>query len=183
MHVKLHMNPGSWEVSNTGGTDTIYKLNGYSWSLNMFHGYEEYTAMWDRYRLNKIVVKFWWGCDSHPRMPQTDPTPTHDADNNRPYVFTCKDYDTIGSPPSVNNIWENSTCVRHLAKVFSVKLTPSIILESATLRLPKWKQWIDCVKPDLLMGSIQSAIAQPPHMGRNTLFFQSTGYFSFASRI
>ena len=161
----------------------VYQLNAHTWALNMFHGYQEYTAMWDRYRLNKVVVKFWWGCDQHPRMPQTDATEAHDADNNRPVVYTCKDYDTLGSPPSVNNIWENSTCVRHLAKVFSVKLTPSIILESTTLRLPKWKQWIDCTKPDLLMGAIQTAIGQPPHMGRNTLFWQASGYYSFASRI
>lgn len=183
MHVKLYMNPGEMVVHHVTGETWEYNLAGHSWSLGMFHGHQEYQAMWDRYRCNKVVVKFWWGCTNHPRMPQTDETVQHDASNNRPVVYTCKDYDTLGAPPSVNNIWENATCKRHLGQKFTVMLTPSIILESATLRLPKWKQWIDCTKPDLLLGGIQVAVGKPPHMGRNTLFYQATGYFSFAGRI
>lgn len=117
---------------------------GAQYQLNVVQNYTEFTALFDMYRINKIVVKF---------VPRT--TAASMGDNQVGENYTCVDYNDATAPLTVNEILERDTASRTRANVTHTRVfTPAVACPAyrtgiSSGYVPKWKQWLDCSYVDV----------------------------------
>jgi hypothetical protein len=163
-------NTGKQEVETTTTAWKEYMLS-HNPHLNQYVGYDKWTNIYDRYRCNKVVYKFWWGKTMFDQAYA----------GAKPVIWTCYDYDDATLPTDVMTVAKYANSKRHIATTFSCVWKPAITVDTGVLNMPKWKQWIDCTKPAIEQHGLKMGI-EVPGMTKNTLNWQAYGYFSFAGR-
>jgi hypothetical protein len=96
------------------------------------------TAMYDYYRINKVVVKL------IPRF--TDANLTGSTDRAVPQVYSVIDYDGGSSTLTQDQLLQHQTVrITRGQKSHKRVFTPAILnsVDNATNGVPKWKQWLD----------------------------------------
>lgn len=130
----------------------------YNFYMSLLPNWGEFAALFDRYRINKVVLRL---------IPQITSSVRDYADNanltgagtnigRNPRVLSVVDYDDSSVPASANIIREYSKCrvdmvVRQKPIVY--KITPALLTEAyegvaSTAYMPKWKQWVDFADVD-----------------------------------
>lgn len=102
----------------------------------------DFTNLYDQYRVNKLVLKFYL---------KVDPGAQAAASANVPRLYWYRDVDDSNSPGDLNEIRENATAkvaVLSLTRPVTVVLRPNVLntVYSSALASnyqPKWKQWLD----------------------------------------
>lgn len=123
-------------------------LNGQNFLLNGVPNASEFANLYDLYRINKIVMKFYLDIDP---SAQTANTAYY------PKLFTVVDHDDSNVPASLNELREHANCklrVLSPTRPVSVVWTPSVLAimfrtAVASTYSPKYKQWIDMANQDV----------------------------------
>ena len=115
-----------------------FQLNGIGQVINA----TEFTALYDQYRVNKLVLKFYL---------KIDPSAQTATTSNIPRLYWYRDYDDGAVPLDLNEIRENSKSkvkVLSLYKPVTIVITPNtlqVLYQSAVSSnyKPVFKQWLD----------------------------------------
>lgn len=129
------------QITAAAGVNTP---NGLVFTLDSVTNYTEFSALFDSYRINKVVVKF---------VPRT--TDNGQGANERGNVYSVVDYNDNTALASVAAALERDTCRRTVAtRVHTRVLRPACA--SATYKsvtswgyAPTWKRWIDMSDPQV----------------------------------
>lgn len=140
-------NPERWDISGASG------LGGMTFSLSDILGYSEFEALYDRYMITCVVLRF--RLINNPDSNQYLNTNNHgygapNTTNWFPRLFTCPDYDD-NSAESVATLRERAkTKMRVLRpnQYFKIVVKPACTVQTYYTATgagyaPKWKQWID----------------------------------------
>lgn len=138
-YFKRHYSPGSFAIPNAAGTGAQVE-----WKLNEVVGYGEFTALFDSYRINKIVIKF---------IPEINQMNTGLAAGTAivPLFYSAIDYDSGSAPTSAAEVQEYASCKavpcnkpftrvvvpRTASPIYRAGVTAAYMMNPA-------RQWIDC---------------------------------------
>lgn len=135
-------NPERWDVTSTSG------LGGMTFSLSDVLGYSEFEALYDRYMITCVVLRF--RLINNPDATWTLNGAPQALSNWFPRLFICPDYDD-NSAESVATLRERAkTKMRVLRpnQYFKIVVKPALTVQTYYTTTgagyaPKWKQWVD----------------------------------------
>lgn len=159
----------------TGATSDV--LGAYAFSFNTLPNYTEYTALFDQYRVNKIVVKF---------VPDHDTSDVNNTASSLSQFHTILDFNDSSAPASLASMFEYDTWkMTRGGRTHVRKWTPSILVgandSTIAASLPKFKQWISCDQPDLYLYGLKYCLAAQQRAGDINMTPYITFYFSCKS--
>lgn len=117
----------------------------------------DFSNLYDQYRLNYIVYKFWLKIDP---SSQTASTASY------PKLYWYRDYDDGAPPSNLNEIRENQKCkmaVMYPNRPVSVKWKPNVLgalyqSAIATQYSPKFSQWLSMATTNTIHYGVKLAI-------------------------
>lgn len=133
----------------TGNVAYSPYLNAYSGqqiNLAAVQGTSDFQNLYDQYRINYIVIKFWL---------RIDPSAQTAASASFPKLYWYRDYDDESTPASLNEIRENGRCkiaVMNPNRPVTIKFRPNSLntvyagVATSTYK-PVWRQWLDVAVP------------------------------------
>lgn len=121
-------------------------LAAYNVSLNQLINSSDFTALYDHYKINFVVVKFWF---------RNDPGAQTASSSTYPKLYWYRDQDDDTAPGSLNEIRENNrsrVAVMNPNRPVTIKYKPNtlqVIYDSAVSSnyRPVWNAWLDCAVP------------------------------------
>lgn len=134
-------------LTNLGSSGVVNRA--YFFSFSMLPNVSEFTTLFDRYRINKVVIKFVPGYSN-----------TVATSNPRCQFITAVDYDDASLVTSTNNLLEYDTKRIHdVNRIVVRKFTPACAQitgltqnvstkDVSTRSRPAWKVWLDCANDD-----------------------------------
>lgn len=158
-----------------------YVSNSYTTSLSDLNNYSEWTNLYDRFRINKVVYRYWWGHNTHPL--QANATATQNASTQICPVWTCRDYDS-NDTVSFNQMVSYRNCKVHYGSRFSVAYKPATLnAEAGTVTTYNnkvcWNQWVDLAYPGTSHYGHKTVIYVPAGTEDQTLYFIVYAYVTF----
>lgn len=132
-----------------GNAAYIPYTNATGVTFNQLINSTEFTSLYDQYRINYVVDKYWL---------KIDPSAQAAASASFPKMYICRDLDDGAVPANLNELRERNNCVvkvmnpnRPVVYKFKPNVLDSIYRTGITdgSSTPKWKVWIDCSLPDL----------------------------------
>lgn len=161
-----------------------YVSNSYTTSLSSLNNYAEWTNVFDRFRINKVVYKYWWGHNSHP-LQATASAAANSTTQICP-VWTCCDYDSNNTINYTQIVSYRNSKV-HFGPTFTVAYKPATLnaeAGSVTTYNNKiaWNQWVDCGYPDTSHYGHKTVIYTPAGTEDQTLYFVVYAYVTFAGQ-
>lgn len=114
----------------------------YTFKLTDLPNYQEFTNLFDRYRINKVTVTI------IPNWTANDANPITTTERVNPCIYSLIDYTEDGLPTSLNDMFEDTQCkVTRGAKVHSRTFRPAILQQAfkstiTTGYQPAWGKWI-----------------------------------------
>jgi len=153
-HFKNHKFIKNWLSIDLNGTDQGFN---YNFTLSDLVNTAEYTALYDRYRINYVVMKLIPRYNTNlilvQGLAQTTPSTTNNlatANYGLPEIMTAIDYDSATTPASINDIMEYRTYKRTLGTKEHIRsLKPRLLVDSSNIGVSMAKKWIDCDKPNV----------------------------------
>lgn len=154
----------------------------YQFRLMDLPNYTEYTALYDQYRINKIVLKL---------IPKyTESTVQAGATTNNAImqqVHSAIDYDDLSYPTGISQLCEFQTHkMTRGNQVHTRVLVPQCQINVGNLgaAAPKAKQWLDCDQPGLSHRGVKVFIPNPTP-ANTTVYYdvEMTYYVSFKAVI
>lgn len=126
----------------TGNAAYTPYVNTYVFSLSQLAAVGDFSNLYDQYRINYIVCKFWL---------KIDPGAQAAASASYPRFFWYRDLDDSAAPSNLNEMRENAKCkcvVMHPNRPVTVAFKPNILAQMfnngvTTQYAPKFNQWID----------------------------------------
>lgn len=122
-------------------------VEAYTTIFNDIRGSADFVAMFDMYRINKIVYKF---------QLYTDPSAQTAVNSVWPTLYWAIDHDSATTPANINELRERGNCKsRQLSPHRPVKVIfrpacQSLIFRGVTSAYaPKYKQWLDMASGDV----------------------------------
>lgn len=143
VHAFKRMTPVS---TISGNAAYVPYLNAYNVSLNQLISSSEFTALYDHYKINFVVVKFWF---------RNDPGAQLATASTYPKLYWYRDQDDDTAPGSLNEIRENCrsrVAVLNPNRPVVIKYKPNTLqviydgLTTSNYR-PIWNAWLDCAVP------------------------------------
>jgi len=134
---KYHFKRGADLISYTGSGAALYA--GWTFALASVINPVEFTALFDQYRINAILVKFHYRLDPGAAV--------YGIGASYPRLYTVKDYDDATAPTTVSELREYSKCklsILNPNKPLMFKIKPCVKNSVGLNSTPKWKQWLDC---------------------------------------
>lgn len=136
-------------TATSGGATKIFGAS--SFSLDTIDGYGELTALYDQYKITKVILYLTWS-------PLVRPTSLsgESADVFAPVFMYCPDHDDVTTPTesSLKQRSKTKTIRLQPGKQYKIVITPSVlqaVYESAiaTSYAPKYNQKIDMADPSV----------------------------------
>jgi len=160
-----------------GGGDI---LGAYTFSLSKLPNYTEFTALFDRYRINGVLIEFMPAVDSFSTQPGVSMTAFA-----LPQVRTIIDHTEDGAPANFNEMYQYKNCKMTQGNRIHKRFLKPAVLTSAfetavsTAYIPKWKQWITTDDPTTPHYCIKYGINALPSAAMGTLYYRvyTTYYF------
>lgn len=126
----------------TGNVAYAPYLGNYNTNFGQIINSGDFTALYDQYRINFIVVKFYL---------KIDPSAQTAATASFPRIFWYRDYDDNGNPASLNEIRENSKgkqAILHPNRPVTIKFKPNVLNTvysslGVSNYVPVFKQFLD----------------------------------------
>lgn len=121
-------------------------LGSYTVALSDVVNSSDFTNLYDQYRLDKLIIKFYL---------KFDPSSQSATTSNIPRLYWYRDLDDLTSPASLNEIRENGKCKTvplTLYKPVTIVMKPNVlrvIYQSAVSSqyTPSFNQWLDMSTP------------------------------------
>lgn len=132
-------------------------LGWYGPRLDFMSNSSEFTNLFDQYRINFVVYKFYL---------RIDPSAQTAATASFPKLYWYRDYDDSNIPGSLNEIRENGRCkmaILHPNRAVTIAFKPNVLnlmyySGVSNQFSPNFKAWIDVAKPDCQYYGIKAAI-------------------------
>jgi len=114
--------------------------------LNTLPNVSEFGALYDQYRITKVVYRFSWRATGISAIEAADQT------MGAPYMLWAQDRDDSGVPTTVNQLREYANCKEHYfndsKRVCYITLIPNVLAMAyqtltATSYSPAFNKWID----------------------------------------
>lgn len=118
----------------------------YAPALSNMPNYTEFTALFDMYRINKVVVKF------VPSFTGSDANPAATA-NALPNLYSVTDNDDNATPANLDELLQYPGLKLTRANQIHTRVfTPCVGVDAAGITgiAPKYKQWINCSSPSIV---------------------------------
>lgn len=118
-------------------------------ALNLVLNVAEITSLYDQYKINLVVDRYWL---------RIDPSAQTAAQASFPKLYWCRDLDDITTPSNLNELRERNNCkirVMNPNKPIVIKYKPNVLNSvyrsgiSDAAATPMWNQWIDAGVSDL----------------------------------
>lgn len=173
-HFKNHKFVKNWLAIDLNGTDQGFN---YNFTLSDLVNTAEYTALYDRYRINYVVMKLIPRYNTNLILSDVDsatvqPATTNYFDNRNyglPEIMTAIDYDSAVTPASINDIMEYRTYKRTLGSKEHIRsLKPRLLVDSSNIGVSMAKKWIDCDKPNVPHYGVIGMITNIPKLPAST---------------
>jgi len=143
------------------GPATTYTVNeitqaiSFEFKLSDMPAYTEFTALFDKYRIDKAEVNFQL-INNPNALLQTNSINSNSANNWYPKLYYCRDYDDAATV-TLTQIKERSgtkMAVLEPNKVVRIKLKPAVAVQlyktaTTTGYSPKWGAFVDAAQPDV----------------------------------
>jgi len=153
-----HFRRGMTSAVITGNAVFQPYLNSKIILFNNTLNFAELTALYDQYRINYVVDKYWL---------RIDPSAQTAASASYPRMYICRDLDDSAVPGSLNELRERNNCkikVMNPNKPIKIAWRPNVldsvyrtsVADGAAT--PRWGQWIDVAYPDLAHFGYKFAI-------------------------
>lgn len=101
----------------------------------------DFTNLYDRYRLNKVVFEFKWSLTYSADLSNSAMVPDNKL-LNPPIMYIFNDCDDVVAP-TYTEILERANVKKFCLnpnRIYRSSMIPSILVDG---QMPKWKQWID----------------------------------------
>lgn len=138
-------------------TGTTY-TNALTFQLSDVRGSSEFNALYDRYMITCVIVKFRLVSSPTSTIKINDPntnvnTTTFNTTNWYPCLYYCKDNDD-STAETLAQLQERAYTKRVILqpnKFVTIKLRPCVTIQAynstlSTGYVPKWNQWLDCAQ-------------------------------------
>lgn len=110
--------------------------------LNSLYGVNEFSALFDQYTIDRVVLKFFM---------RIDPSAQVAGSASFPRLYWIRDRDDSTLPPNIQTLKERQNCKMAILdpnRAVTISFRPNVLQEiysSATTSTysPKWGQWID----------------------------------------
>lgn len=142
-----HFKRTTTAVINVPAVGAVPYSQALHFELDFLQNYNEFAALYDTYRINKVLVKF---------VPRT--TDNALASGERGNFYSCIDYNddsafvassAISTILERDNVRKTRTTQIH-SRCFRPAVAAAAYRSGATNGyMPKWKQWIDMSNPDV----------------------------------
>lgn len=157
---------------NVPAAGVVPYVSSFKFQLDSLQNYNEFAALYDTYRINKVLVKF---------IPRT--TDNALGAGERGNFYSCIDYNddtafvassAISSIQERDNVRKTRTTQIH-ARCFRPAVAVAAYRSGATNGYcPKWKQWIDMSNPDVQHFGLKIVVDN-----RDDLVLTYDVYFTF----
>lgn len=131
-----------------GGTivgNALYNpyVNGFNYKFSNLPNYTEFTALYDQFRINYVVTKWYL---------KIDPSAQTAATASFPRMYYCVDADDDAPPTNINELRNHGRTrmvIMNPNRPVTIKFRPSVLIQAyegatTTAYIPKWKQFVDC---------------------------------------
>jgi len=129
-------------VGTITSSTTVAVGSAYTFTLTNLPGYTEFTALFDQYRLLKVMMQF---------IPATNVLTASATPLAHPVAVTAIDYDDGNTPTTTDELREFETCkIVQPFKVHYVNVIPRIaaaVYSGAFTSFSNTKMWIDSASP------------------------------------
>lgn len=127
----------------------------------MLPNYTEFTALYDRYRINKVVLRYIRQFTAQVINFEINngsfPTPGGAAGGRNPRMFLIKDYSDASNINSADEARQYNTMTMHQvigSGMIKHIIRPAVQTEAYATAItsgymPKWNQWIACDNPNV----------------------------------
>lgn len=144
----------SWEVAGSTATS-----NAWTFKLDQVTNYTEFTALYDQYRINRIVARW---------VPRT--TDSGQGAGERGNFYSVIDYDdsatiNVVEAQESQNVKRTVTTRSHIRSFVPAVLAPTYRVGVTSAYGPKFKQWVDCAYPDVPHYGIKAAVQNWDNLG------------------
>lgn len=166
-------------TGNTVISGTSAGFSGYGLTFDLLPNYTEFTALFDCYRINKILIKW---------------VPNHNSSEMGSSAYLPEFYSVIdptdaSAPASLNEMYEYQTLKMTRGNQIHKRIwRPTVVgalketnQTSAYDSQPKWRQWISTAQPDVLHYGIKFASGPTNSSGDCKWTPYVTYYFSCKS--
>lgn len=191
-HFKRMSDTGSIVLGSNQNAESQYGYvsNGLSFRLSQgsgsvdnnmgVHTPADFTGLFDRYRINKVVVRFKWSLDF-----STGVIPPDNLLTNCPILYLKRDNDDR-SPPTYDVMKQSADCKQVILspnKFVAISVRPSTVIDAGSggSNVIKWKQWIDMADPSKDHYGIKFGVLYPGLTAYGRLNYQAIIYFSCKS--
>lgn len=133
-------------------------LGAFTYNLSALVNSQEFTNLFDQYRITFIVARWWLS---------VDPSAQTAAAAVYPKLYWYRDYDDSTIPGSLNEMRENGRTKvvnMHPSRPITIAFKPNTLLNvwntgfTTATQSPAWKQWIDCTNPNTTHYGYKMAI-------------------------
>lgn len=183
IHVKLrHSDVALWVNDSLLDKQFYYRPQ-----LNQLNNYSQYANLWDFYRINKIVCKF-YPVRTTTVEADVENTTTPAAVTNVPLCVTAIDYDDAGNLTYADLINRNGAQEHLCTKYFTRTFRPACLIQLFSGGVtpgykPTWGTWIDCNNASMYHYAIKGAIQPAAPAGIYGYNIRIVAYCSFKGRI
>lgn len=175
--IQTHSFKRTWYNENYFSTGTAGPtLAGLNFRLDSLPNYSEFTALYDQYRINKIVVKI------IPKVTEVGMVLGSTGNSAGIQIHSALDFDDSAAPTTVSQLCQYSTYkMTRGHQIHTRVFTPKCELSAnATANVaPKSYQWLDCDHADIAHYGMKLII---PTISSSTIIYYDysvTAYMSF----
>ena len=123
VHAKFTCAEGT-KIYQSSSSATSYHGNSFAFTANdaAQFGWNQYASMYDQFRVNKLVLKFWTTHNVFAILG----TASTDNYTSKPHFYTAIDRDDNNVVSSLNQMLKYATSRRHMGLKFSRVFVPAI---------------------------------------------------------
>ena len=152
----------------------------------MDYGWSNYGPLYDQYRINKAVLRFW---TLHNTFPVEHSSAAANQGNSKPHIYSYVDCDDNAAPSDFKKMMQRGNLRRHRTILkFQIKWTPGAI---ARISEPvsgghfdniMYKKWIDVNTDTLNFNGVKTGLIMPVNAATLNLYYQAIIYVSFKNK-
>lgn len=168
--VREYVEPTLYQIAN------VAAISAYDYQLAYLPGYTEFTALFDQYRIDKVVVKL------TPHYNVGFPA----ANVTYPRLYAAVDYSDKGVPASLNELRQYANCTitpafKGITRTFVPKCAQALYSGVFTSYGSVSKGWVDVNSPSVQFYGLKLGL-DPGEVGQTALqgyFIDVTAHVSF----
>lgn len=178
--LRVHHFKRTFTLAPIGTSSTAPAFAGYLFNFNQLPNFNEFTRLYDVYRINKILVRF------VPNHNSSDVAPTGSSQISN--FHSVLDYNDATAPTSLNELYEYANWKMSRGTSIHQRLWRPATLDSVdtgssavSSANPQWKRWINTANANVNHYGLKVGIEQSVSANDTTWVPYVSVYFSCKS--